>query len=251
MARQIGIVRFQGTIGDLTFLKTRESYEVRQKSTLSAERIRTDAAFQRTRENAAEFGLAGKAGRLIRSNMQKALKGTATYRLAARIQKDLMAIVQTDGTSPRGQRCIADGDLQMIQGFDFNAKSNLDTAIYAPYEVTIDRVTGEVKVEFAAFVPIEQLTLPEGATHFKLLSAAGEFDFRELTSNAADADSGILPIDDNATPPITLTTPLSAGTTKTILLSLGINFYQRVGGTFYPLKNGNYNAMKLVKVDLA
>src|SRR5690606_41761396 len=67
MAKQRGIVKLEGTIGDITFLKTKDGYLAKEKTHISADRIATDPAFKRTRENGAEFGRAGKAGKLVRS----------------------------------------------------------------------------------------------------------------------------------------------------------------------------------------
>ena len=43
----------------------------RLKGGIDKKRIATDPAFQRTRENGAEFGRAGKGGKLLRSSLDK------------------------------------------------------------------------------------------------------------------------------------------------------------------------------------
>ena len=48
MAKQKSLVKVEGTIGDLNFYKTKNGYMVREKSTISPERIATDPAFKRT-----------------------------------------------------------------------------------------------------------------------------------------------------------------------------------------------------------
>jgi hypothetical protein len=63
MAQQKGIIPLQGTIGNITFYKSKDGFMAREKGSLDASRIATDPAFQRTRENGAEFGRAGKAGK--------------------------------------------------------------------------------------------------------------------------------------------------------------------------------------------
>lgn len=62
MAKQKGAHRLTGTIGELTYYKSKNGYIVRETSPLSAQRLATDPAFARTRENNAEFGRAGKSG---------------------------------------------------------------------------------------------------------------------------------------------------------------------------------------------
>ena len=71
MARQRSIIKLDGTIGGITFYKSKDGYLAREKGGIPAERIRTDPAFQRTRENGAEFGRAGKAGKVLRNSIDR------------------------------------------------------------------------------------------------------------------------------------------------------------------------------------
>jgi hypothetical protein len=57
-----------------------------------------------------------------------------------------------------------------------------------------------------------------------------------------------LPLDAVATAVLTLTNTVTAASTHPLFLALGIEFYQEVNGTMYPLKNGSYNALSLVAV---
>ena len=60
MAKQSGIIKLEGTIGDITFYKSQDGLLARAKGGVDASRIQNDAAFQRTRENG-EAGLALQA----------------------------------------------------------------------------------------------------------------------------------------------------------------------------------------------
>lgn len=66
MAKQRGIIKREGTISDITFRKTKDGYLAKEKSLIAARKINSDPAFIRTRENMAEFGRAGRAGKLLR-----------------------------------------------------------------------------------------------------------------------------------------------------------------------------------------
>jgi hypothetical protein len=61
MARQKGIIKLDGTVGGITFYKSKDGYLAREKGGVSADKIANDPNFQRTRENGEEFGRAGKA----------------------------------------------------------------------------------------------------------------------------------------------------------------------------------------------
>jgi hypothetical protein len=66
MARQRGKIKLTGKVGDLSFYKTQDGYLAREKGGVDAARIKNDPAFARTRENGQEFGLAARAGKVLR-----------------------------------------------------------------------------------------------------------------------------------------------------------------------------------------
>ena len=74
MAKQVGIMPLEGTLGEYTFIKTQDGYMVRTRGGVSAERIATDPDFQRTRENNAEFSRACQGGKVLRVSLRKLIR---------------------------------------------------------------------------------------------------------------------------------------------------------------------------------
>ena len=250
MARQRSIVKLEGTIGDITFLKTRDGYMAKEKSYVSSERIASDPAFQRTKENNAEFGRAGKAGKVLRSAFRNQLLFAKDSRVISRLVTEMMRVIKADTTSMRGERNVLDGDLMFLEGFDFNVHGKLSTTLFALYQATIDRVTGNASVSIDPYIPLNQIAAPSGTTHFKIRSAAAEVDFLSGNYIFDEQESAILPWDNLATAALTLSNALTANSAQPIFLVLGIEFLQQVNGSHYPLKNGAFNALSLVKVDV-
>src|SRR5699024_7074115 len=116
MARQAGIIKLKGTIGDISFYKTSDGFLARQKGGIDGDRIANDPAFQRTRENGAEFGRAGKGGKLIRNAIRVLLRRAKDKRVTSRLTTQLLAIVKTDTVNERGLRTILNGDLNLLNG---------------------------------------------------------------------------------------------------------------------------------------
>lgn len=249
MAKQKGIIKLEGTIGDITFVKTKDGYIAKEKTGLNGDRIANDPAFQRTRENGAEFGRAGKASKMLRTALRSLLQNAADSKLSARLTKEMMRVIQADTTSNRGERNVIDGEAELLQGFDFNEQGKLDTTLFAPYAATIDRVTGALTVDLPSFVPNVMVGYPSGATHFKIIAAGASVDFEGESFEQEVAETAIMPLDGNATAAINLVNNLSANNTHPLFLVLGIEFYQEVNGNNYPLKNGAYNALQVVKVE--
>ena len=250
MAKQKGIIKLDGTIGGITFYKsTQDGYLAREKGGVSGDRIANDPNFQRTRENGEEFGRAGKAGKLLRNSIRAMLQNASDSRMVSRLTQKMVEVIQEDATNPRGQRNVIDGEAELLAGFEFNITGKLGTTLYAPYTSTIDRVAGTLVVSIAAFVPLNMIAAPGGSTHFKIVSAGTEIDFENETFVVATSETAVLPWDTTATAVINLSNAVTANSTHPLFLALGIEFYQEVNGQMYPLKNGAYNALALVKVD--
>ena len=248
MAQQSGHLPVKGRIGNLSFYKSRDGYLVKDKGGISKGRMASDPAFQRTRENGAEFGRAGKAGKLLRTAVKAVSQKSSDGRSVSRLTKEMMAVIKSDGVSRRGERNVVDGNIELLQGFQFNINSVLDTSFFAPFTASIDRVTGTLSVDIAAFVPERMVTRPEGATHFQINSAGAEVDFEGNVYVSANSSSAEIPWDNVATAPISLENVVTANSTNALFLLLGIEFFQEVNGEKYSLRNGGFNSLAIVMV---
>jgi len=249
MAKQKGIIKLEGTIGGVTFYKSQDGYLAKEKGGVPADRIANDPAFQRTRENGAEFGAAGKAGKVLRNALRALLQNASDSRMVSRLTTELVKVIQEDATNPRGERNVIDGEAELLGGFEFNKNGKLGTTLYAPFTAAIDRVAGTLTANLPAFIPLNMIAAPSGTTHYRIISAGAEVDFENEVFVVDAKDSGILPWDANATAIINLVNAVTANSAHPLFLALGIEFYQEVNGVKYPLKNGAFNALALVKVD--
>lgn len=249
MAKQKGIVKLEGTVGDITFYKSKDGYVAREKGGPSADRIANDPAFQRTRENGSEFGRAGKAGKVLRNAIRSLLQNAKDSKAVSRLTKEMMKVIKADTTSGRGLRNVIDGETELLEGFDFNINSKLSTTVYAPFTTTVDRVAGTLTLDVPSFKPSDMIAAPTGATHFKIVSAGAEIDFEQEVSTSDVQESAVLPWDGTATAVMNVVHAVTANSTHPLFLLLGIQFFQEVNGEQYPLKNGAFNALQIVKVE--
>jgi hypothetical protein len=249
MARQTGIIKLKGTIGGMTFYKTSaDGHLVREKGGIEKSRIESDPAFQRTRENGSEFGRAGKAGKILRTALRALLINSADGRMVSRLTQKMVKVIQADLVNERGLRNVIDGEAELLSGFEFNIRGKLGTTMYAPYVAAIDRVSGEITVDIAPFIPANMIVAPSGTTHYKIISGGAEIDFENEVFTVDTSETAILPWDATLTVAVAQTNQVTAASTKPLFLALGIEFYQEVNGSMYPLKNGAFNPVALVKV---
>lgn len=249
MARQTGIIKLKGTIGDISFYKSGDGHLARTKGGVDGNRIANDPAFQRTRENGSEFGRAGKGGKLIRNAIRVLLQNAKDKRVVSRLTKTLVAITKTDTVNERGLRTIQDGDMTTLNGFEFNLNGKLGSTLFTPFSTDLDRVTGDVELSLAPFAPKVRIAAPGGTTHFKVVMGAAELDFANEASVFESTETAILPYDAQNTAAIDLSVTLTENTVLPILQVVGVEFYQQVNGQMYSLKNGTYNALSVAQAD--
>lgn len=248
MARQKGVIKLHGTIDDFTFLRTRDGFIAKQKTSLSASRLATDPAFVRTRENGAEFARAGKGSKLLRAAFRPQMLNARDRSIPSRLTTAMMRVVKSDPVNLRGQRTVAEGELSQLANFEFNSSAQMAETLNPQFATSIDRATGEASVTFPPFIPLNEVAAPLGSSHYRLLAAAAAVDFDSSLYERNAAPSGMLPLDAELTKELKLTCHLAANSLQPIFLVVGIEFYQMVNGAPYPLKSGVFNALTLANI---
>lgn len=249
MAKQAGIIKLKGTLDDISFYKSQDGHLARAKGGVDKDKILKDPAFARTRENNSEFGRAGKGGKLIRTAVRTLLQHAKDSRVVSRLTTQLLAIIKTDPVSKRGQRNLDEGDLSLLNGFEFNNNGKLSTTFFGSYTPAFDRGTGEANLNLDTFSPSNSIVAPQGTTHFKLALGAAELDFVNKSFVYSEDDLGVLPYTSTDVAASSLLAPLTAGTALPVLLVMSIEFYQEVNGDQYSLNNGAFNALSIISVD--
>ena len=248
MAKLKSIIKIEGTLDDLTFYKGKEGYLVRTKGGVSANRIKNDPAFARTRENGTEFGEAASAGKLLRRSVIDLMTDAKDGLVTARLTKVMSKIKNDDLTSPRGERKVAIGMTTVLgqaqlNGFNFNAYAILSSVLLADF--ALDTATGEVVI--TDFTPAQNLYSPEGATHVSFTAGFLNLDFATGDKDLQVSPVVNLPID-NTTTMVTLTpaaVPVGAGNQ---IYFLKIQFFQEINAVQYDLNNGAFNALQIIDV---
>ena len=248
MARQKGIIKLKGKIGDISFYKTQDGHLAREKGGVDAARIANDPAFVRTRENGAEFGSSASSGKVMRDALRTMLMTASDNRVTARLTKLMTDIKNLDTTSARGERSVgvaiaAPAAKALLKGFNFNSRAILGGVLFKPYAV----VTGTGVITINGLVPINDIAFPGGATHISLKSAWAKIDFATGVYDVQQSNTVNVPID--GTPGNAVLTPAAAPAgAGTDIYLLMIEFFQEVNGVQYSLKNGAYNALSIVEV---
>ena len=92
MAKQIGIFKIIGTIGDVTFYEMDGQFYARKKSSLDGKRVKKDPRFKRTMEEAIGFGKASTAAQAVYWALPEEMRVHGFYgRLTGRMRKLMRA----------------------------------------------------------------------------------------------------------------------------------------------------------------
>jgi len=247
MPKQNGALKFLGSLGDITYYKAKDGYFIKQKTNLR-KRIKTDPKFQRTRENAAEFATAARAGKLLRTTFRSMFRGIADHRMVSRLTKKMIGVLQADLVSDRGLRNITKGDTLLLKDFEFNLENSLNGTLIVKWLPVVDRVTGQVSASIPSFVPCKLIAAPDGATHFMIVSGTAAINFDSRNTDADLKETELMPLGDDPLNAIKLQHAIMPNSKDPIFLLLGIRFCQVINGKQYPLKNGAFNAAAIIAV---
>ncbi|GAA3784246.1 hypothetical protein GCM10022271_15760 [Corallibacter vietnamensis] len=248
MARYKSLFKIEGTLDDVNFYKTEDGYRVRTKGGVSKDRIKKDPAFQRTRENNSEFGLAASSGKLLRRAIIDLVANAKDSKLASRLTQVMSQVKNADTTSPRGKRNVAVGiqspeGKRPLKGFDFNRKSSVSEVLLSDFN--LNTTSGEISM--TNFIPDQHLLFPEGATHVEFSCGFLNLDFDSRVKDMQLSNVVNAPINGTATT-VTLTPAAPAAGTGQAFYLFKIAFYQEINNVQYPLKNGTFNALQIVEV---
>lgn len=248
MARQTGIIKLKGKIGDVSFYKTKDGHLAREKGGVEADRIKNDPAFARTRENGAEFGASATSGKLTRDALRPIARTAADNRVVSRMTKLMSQIKNLDATSIRGQRkvgvAIANATAKaLLKGFEFNKNALLGSILYKPYSV----VTATGVISIPGLIPVNDVAFPVGATHISFTGCYANLNYATALVDVKLTNIVNVPIDAATTAVLLTPTAVPTGTGTKVYL-LRVEFFQLINGVQYSLKNGAYNALRVIEV---
>lgn len=143
-------LNFTGTVGNLVAYKRKgdDKIVIRMKSPGASKRdIKNSPAFQRTRENNAEFGACSGASKAIRQVLYP-VKHLADYNFTATLIKLTKGIQVQDTVGERGKRSILLSRYgHLLEGFLLNRLNSFDNIIRHPVVCSIDRTTGSASIK--------------------------------------------------------------------------------------------------------
>ena len=104
-------------------------------------------------ENGVEFGRDCASGKLLRTSLRGLILNAADNRMASRLTREMVKVIQADEANLGGQRNVIDGEAELLKDFEFNEAGKLTRIFFLPFVSTVDRVLGNLSIDVPAFIP--------------------------------------------------------------------------------------------------
>lgn len=248
MAKQTGIIKLTGTIGDVNYYKSKNGgYLARAAGGGFQKGSQHKESMVRPMENASEFGRCSKTKRVFRIALAPFLCVRKDGELHGRMMQLFTKLKDLDTVNKRGDRRVGYGmetpmGRQLLKDFSFTPSCNVAEVLAA--SLNFDFGTRTLRV---TNFDIKNVGFPSGATHMALTLGFLHFDFDLLDYQLKN--SVPLYIDKNynaASFEMSTDLPEIAGMAMAVL---GVKFYQQVQGTYYLFKSANAVGVEVLGIE--
>ncbi len=266
MAKQTGLLRYSGTMGGVRHFKIKgqQGDFAGLVGGPSGEQVKSAPEFARTRENMNEFGGSAAAAKSVRIGLAQLMRQMSDPQLTGRLTGIMKKINKEDQSEARGYRAILiSQQRQYLKDLPFNRNISFDSIFGTPYTVS-NPARFQATLDIADFNPLNLIAAPNGATHYRMINAISvvsdfAFDAQSksylptsplLNEISAVEYSPYQSLDQSSGNSISLVATLPGTPSLTmdvsVLVSVGIEFYQQVGVNFYLFNS--CNALKIADI---
>ncbi|WP_226390794.1 hypothetical protein [Penaeicola halotolerans] len=166
MAKQSGIMRLRGRIGDFLFYKMGKDYFVRTTSRSNRKLKNAKGVKQANRE----FAHASQVAKRLRNSISHLLGHLVHGRFSSQLTGKLQRIMATDPVHPKGERQVSYGDVSLLKSLEFFKGKSADYIMSWLPEV--EHEGSMMRVRYSDHIN----KIPPGATHYTLSLHALYFD---------------------------------------------------------------------------
>lgn len=187
MAKNEGMIKFSGKLGDITGRMTPQGNILQRNGGFDGQRIKTEDRYLKTRQLYEEFGRCAKMASLFKSTLDFYLKLLPDPYVYNHIQKRMAAIKQCDD-APNGSKTVGKGlltekGMDLFKKFSFNRELNFDFTGLPFHE--LDLAQGSLSLKN---VDLSLFTFPRGALQLGMQLLLLRVDFETPDSILEKSD---------------------------------------------------------------
>jgi|GEM_PF-300981 len=236
MARQKGIFKITGTIGDINFYITKGvGYARKAGGGFNGHAIRTQASMQRVRENASEFGHCSTVKKQFRLALLPFMSAVQDKKFHSRLMQLFLQLKTLDTVSERGKRRVYRG-LQTAKGkhllrrFELTPPNVILDALYRNAFFDWDTQTLHI-----ANFNTSNFKAPLTATHLGITLGILDFNFDTLQYSLVVSPTAFLDVDTETTS-FDLIPEVAVPPSYTGIAILGFSYYEIIANEVYGLE---------------
>lgn len=214
-------------IPGVTLTPRGDHWQIR-KIGLTAERVKEDPAFAKTRKKAKEFGRAIQFAQKLGGILTQA---TGIRKIMPRLTGRIVKVMQGNTTGMQEGETLVEGDWQMLEGFEGNPQQPWKEVISYPYQCRYNREQQEITVHFPAHKPAACMQNNGETTHYRIRLIVIKVDEAGQVSLVARVQSTLLPYKPITIPQLNLTASLIGTGRRLYIAVLHLQWYK-------PGKNG-------------
>lgn len=234
-------------IGDYIVYQLGDETVMRRKSGFDSEKMQDGANYQRSRDNATEFGKVSALCKKMRLALKGVLPRQNNLDVCNALLKNMHRLLAFDTSSARGGRNLGEAFTvkearDLFEGYSFNPKGNLEED-FSKALVFDDSAT----LSFPAFEISAVFSFPEGADSLKMRLHHLEFDFKTGESQLFSGQE-IFFLEESAVAPFVLSCAFPTTSGRTVFSILEIQFFVFQEGHFIPFYSDLNTIVTVLKV---
>jgi hypothetical protein len=242
--------KLRGNLGNLSYYTDKRGRNiVRSKGGPKKKAILHNPQFERTREVITDFGsashIASQISRAFLPHMQFTSDGNYFNRLVGLVR----CIQKTDQINVQGTKSVHDGNVYLLEDFQFNANRSFSHTLNTEYTAFVDKATAKTILQFASFSPLTAVTAPRGATHFQLLGKSTIINTEGRFSSKSVKAGPLLPLSSKETGVIEIELALKTVEDGMHITGAGIIFYQEEAEIPLSMRDGAFAIVRIERIE--
>jgi hypothetical protein len=236
MAKFKGLFQLLGSIGELTFMHTKDGDYVKRKNSIAKKKYKKAPEYEGFRIHGQYMRKASELSQSFRHSGGVYLQAGSNTRMYSRLNALFVALIRYDAVSPRGafraeMGLATEQGRALFLGFEFHKHVPFSGVFKATYALSDDLKT----IDIQNFIPKKDVKAVAGATHVRLCPALLRLELGTGKGSFVQGQSEFVSLSSGAVD-LSLATTLPQTEAGVLFSFLQVSFWQELNGEMYPLQ---------------
>ncbi|WP_186757823.1 hypothetical protein [Echinicola salinicaeni] len=170
MGKLTGILKFVGSLSDITVVKRGDEFIVRKKKPkIGKKKYKKDPSYAESRKMNDEFGRASQLASAFRRALEPECDGLMLGYLHSRLSAAFRKVMLSDQVNIPGKRKFLEGEIERLQGFEIAQTHQVRSCYYALPKTNLANDSPMMRFDFSKSTALIKDKVPKAASHFELV----------------------------------------------------------------------------------